>query len=55
MRMKGLVLRSFYQEERRTEQVSNDDATKILSWYQKRFFTSFEMTNKKSPDKKSGL
>ncbi len=28
MLMKGLILLSFYQKERRTEQVRNDDAMK---------------------------
>ncbi len=35
MPLKGLILHSFYLKERITEQVRNDDAMKIKSWYKK--------------------
>jgi hypothetical protein len=33
MPMKGLIILSFYQKKRITEQVHNDDAIKNKSWY----------------------
>jgi len=33
MPMKGLIMLSFYQKERITEQVRNDDAMKSYPWY----------------------